>query len=438
MSQAKTQQSKGFWQAFKSVEIFGLSLPLYLGIFAIVFLAMLLKWLPGGMLGAFLVMMVFGGLFNWIGNNTPIVKTYLGGGAIVCIFASAILVYVKVIPETVVDNVNKFMNTTGFLNFYIAALITGSILGMSRTLLLRAAVRFLPVALCAMTLGCLLVGFIGWIIGYGFTDAIMYVSIPMMGGGMGAGVVPLSEMYAKAQGLESTATVISRMIPASTLGNVTAIVLAGVLARVGTKFPSINGGGKLMRKNQEDLSEEAPPAHNIKLMGMGLIIAMTFYLLGTYVNKGIPAVHTYAWMIILVAVAKATGIVPKKMEYAAQQWSQFVMTNWTSALLVGIGISMIDLGSVIDTFSIQYLVLVLIVVCGVALGAGLGGHLVGFYPIESAITAGLCTTNMGGTGDIAVLSAADRMELLPFAQISTRICGALVLVIASILTKLIF
>ncbi len=50
MSQAKTQQSKGFWQAFKSVEIFGLSLPLYLGIFAIVFLAMLLKWLPGGML----------------------------------------------------------------------------------------------------------------------------------------------------------------------------------------------------------------------------------------------------------------------------------------------------------------------------------------------------------------------------------------------------
>ena len=390
--------TNSLWDKICGIKIYEMGLPLYLCIFALVFTAMLLGWLPGGMLGAFLVMMVFGGLFNLIGNNTPIVKTYLGGGAIVCIFASAILVYAGVIPEKVVSNVDNFMNTTGFLNFYIAALITGSILGMSRSLLLRAAVRFLPVALCAMFMGCMLVGVVGLLLGYGFVDAIMYVAIPMMGGGMGAGVVPLSGMYAEALGVES-GLIMSRMIPASTLGNVTAIVMAGILARV---------------------------------------TAMTFFLLGTYINKAVPAVHTYAWMIILVAAAKAAGIVPKRMEYAAQQWSQFVMTNWTQALLVGIGIAMIDLAAVIEAFSLSYLVLVLVVVIGVAFGAGLGGQLVGFYPIESAITAGLCTTNMGGTGDIAVLSAADRMVLLPFAQISTRICGAVVLVVASILVRVLF
>jgi CCS family citrate carrier protein len=419
------------------IKIYEMGLPLYLVVFALVFAAMLLGWLPGGMLGAFLVMLVFGGLFNLIGNNTPIVKTYLGGGAIVCIFASAILVYVGVIPESVVINVNGFMNSTGFLNFYIAALITGSILGMSRSLLLRAAIRFLPVALCAMTMGCLLVGLVGMVLGYGFVDAIMYVAIPMMGGGMGAGVVPLSGMYAEALGVES-GVLMSRMIPASTLGNVTAIVMAGVLARVGQAIPAINGQGKLMRKDHEDLSEGEALPQDVKLMGMGMVTAMVFYLLGTYINKAVPAVHTYAWMIILVALSKAAGIVPKRMEYAAQQWSQFVMTNWTQALLVGIGIAMIDLGAVIEAFSLSYLVLVLVVVIGVALGAGLGGQMVGFYPIESAITAGLCTTNMGGTGDIAVLSAADRMELLPFAQISTRICGAVVLVVASILVQVLF
>ena len=431
------KKQESLLEKLNRIKIYEMGLPLYLCIFALVFIAMLLGWLPGGMLGAFLVMMVFGGLFNLIGNNTPIVKTYLGGGAIVCIFASAILVYLGVIPEKVVTNVDSFMNTTGFLNFYIAALITGSILGMSRSLLLRAAVRFLPVALCAMAMGCLLVGLVGALLGYGFVDAIMYVAIPMMGGGMGAGVVPLSGMYAEALGVESGA-IMSRMIPASTLGNVTAIVMAGILARVGESVPSINGRGKLMRKDQEDLSEGEAPAQDVKLMGMGLVTAMTFFLLGTYINKAVPAVHTYAWMIILVAAAKAAGVVPKRMEYAAQQWSQFVMTNWTQALLVGIGIAMIDLAAVIEAFSLSYLLLVLVVVLGVALGAGLGGQLVGFYPIESAITAGLCTTNMGGTGDIAVLSAADRMVLLPFAQISTRICGAVVLVVASILVRILF
>lgn len=165
---------------------------------------------------------------------------------------------------------------------------------------------------------------------------------------------------------------------------------------------------------------------------------MFFFQLGTIIGKFVPAVHAYAWMIILVAVSKACGIIPEKFEDSARQWSQFVMKNWTSALLVGIGISMIDLGAVVSALSPMYLLLVFVVVGGVALGAGIGGHFVGFYPVESAITAGLCTTNMGGTGDIAVLSAAKRMELLPFAQIATRICGALVLIVASLLTQLLF
>ena len=165
------------------------------------------------------------------------------------------------------------------------------------------------------------------------------------------------------------------------------------------------------------------------------MLSAFFYILGVVVGKIVPTVHAYAWMIILVALSKAFSFIPEKFEKAAQQWSQFVMKNWTSALLVGIGISMIDLGAVISAFSPLYMLLVLVVVVCVSIGAGIGGYLVGFYPVESAITAGLCTTNMGGTGDIAVLSAAKRMELLPFAQIATRICGALILIVASILTK---
>ena len=99
------------------IEISGIQLPIYLAIAAIVFITMYLGILPGGMIGAFAVMMVFGGLFNVIGNNLPIVKTYLGGGAIVCIFASAFLVYFGIIPQRVVENVNTFMNTSCSTSF---------------------------------------------------------------------------------------------------------------------------------------------------------------------------------------------------------------------------------------------------------------------------------------------------------------------------------
>ena len=107
--------------------------------------------------------------------------------------------------------------------------------------------------------------------------------------------------------------------------------------------------------------------------------------------------------------------------------------NLTPALLVGIGICYLNLDTVIETFSITYLILCLLSCIGAFAGAAIVGKFVGFYPVEAGITAGLCMANMGGTGDVAVLSAADRMELMPFAQISSRLGGAIILIVAAIL-----
>lgn len=428
----------------KTYQLFGMPWPVF-AIFSIIVLgAVALGKLPGGMVGAFPLMMVLGILFNEIGERTPIVNSYLGGGAIVIIFGSAALCYFGLLGEQPVAIIDDFMKGGGFLDFYIAALITGSILGMSRSLLIKAAVRYLPAIIGGVAVAMLFCGIMGAVTGYGAKEAILYICVPIMGGGMGAGAVPLAKIFGESMGQDPT-QMLSVMVPAVALGNAMAIVAGGLLSRFGKGKPKLSGEGQLMisAANNAD-SVAADPAFLkardtlvLKQMGAGLFIATSFFVLGGIINKFIPSIHGYAWMILSVAAVKVLGLLPQKFEICCYQWYQFVVTNFTSVLLVGIGVSYTNLGEVAAAFSIEYLLLVTVTILGAILGAGLVGRLVGFYPVESAITAGLCMANMGGTGDVAVLSAANRMELMPFAQISSRIGGAFMLILASVLLQFI-
>jgi malate:Na+ symporter len=417
-------------------RILGLPVIGFVIIAIIVLSASYIGALPKGMIGAFALMLVLGAIFNEIGNKTPIVSTFLGGGPIVIIFATAALVMYNIIPKASVENMTTFMKDGGFLDFYIAALITGSILGMSRKLLIKAAVRYLPVIICGLIVALGLVALVGALIGYGAQKAVFFIGIPIMGGGMGAGAVPLAKIFGQSMGIDPT-KMLSVMVPAVALGNAMAIVMGGLLDRLGKAKPELTGNGKLMKIDDDNVPEDNEKNKlDLKAMGMGLLIALTFFVIGSTIGKFVPGIHSYAWMIIAVAIVKMTGIMPRFMELAAKQWFSFVMNNFTGVLLVGIGVAYTNLAEVAAAFSWQYIVLVLAVVIGATVGTFIGGKLIGFYPIEAAITAGLCMANMGGTGDVAVLTAANRMELMPFSQISSRIGGAMVLILASSLLKL--
>lgn len=98
-----------------------------------------------------------------------------------------------------------FINDSGFLIFYISALITGSLFNIDRKLLLRATVRLLPVAAASLAVGILASGLFGILLGQGFWGGILYLGVPMTSGGMTAGTVPLSDIYAQALGADPSA-----------------------------------------------------------------------------------------------------------------------------------------------------------------------------------------------------------------------------------------
>ncbi|MDY3868390.1 MAG: 2-hydroxycarboxylate transporter family protein [Pyramidobacter sp.] len=425
----------------KGFKMYGMPWQIFAIFSIVVILATFMGKLPKGMIGAFPLMIVIGAVFNEIGNRTPIVNTYLGGGAIAIIFGTAALCYFKVLPAASVKTMTNFMKGEGFLDFYIAALICGSILGMNRDLLIRAAIRYLPAIIGGVIVALGLAGLVGHLTGYGAQKAILYIAVPIMGGGMGAGAVPLSKIFGETLA-QKPEDIINIMIPAVALGNAMAIVAGGLLSRLGKKIPVLSGEGNLLITAADDAvptDEEFMKKRDsisLPIMGIGLLLATAFFAWGRIVAFFIPKIHSYAWMIISVAVVKALGLLPQYYEICCYQWFQFVMKNLTGVLLVGIGAAYTNLGQIISAFSGQYLLLVGVTVLGAIVGSAAIGRIVGFYPIESAITAGLCMANMGGTGDVAVLSAANRMELMPFAQISSRIGGAFMLILASILLQL--
>ena len=169
-------------------------------------------------------------------------------------------------------------------------------------------------------------------------------------------------------------------------------------------------------------------------MGAGLLIACTFFIFGGFASKfiGIPGAII---MIFSAALVKYFKLMPAKMEQGAFHLYKFISKNLTWPLMVGLGLLYIPLKDVAAVLSVGYVVVRASVVLTMVASGFLVGKVMKMYPVESAIVTG-CHSGLGGTGDVAILSASNRMELMPFAQISTRLGGAAMVVTATILLKM--
>jgi Na+/citrate or Na+/malate symporter len=223
-------------------------------------------------------------------------------------------------------------------------------------------------------------------------------------------------------------------VPAVVLGNVFSIIAAALLHQLGLRFPKLSGNGNLVA-DETLVSEEPKIDFSPGNLLVGAMVACGFYALGKIINLYATFVHNLGWMVLAVAVFNISGIVPSYILSACYSWFKFIAKAFVGIVLLAIGVVFTDLGEIAMSITPQYVFLCALVVFGAVIGAGFVGRLVGFHFIESAITAGLCMTDMGGTGDVAVLSAAKRMQLMPFARLSTSIGGALIIFLCGLLAR---
>lgn len=419
-----------------NIKVGVLPLPLYLILAAIIFVASIYNTLPADMIGGFAVIMILGILLGDLGQKIPILKD-IGGPAILALLVPSILVFLDVIHSTSMEAVTTLMKTSNFLYFYISCLVVGSILGMNSKVLIQGFTRmFVPLlvgTVLAVTAGL----FVGLLLGYDIKHTLFYIVVPIIGGGIGEGILPLSIAYSSILG-DSAESFVSQMIPAAVIGNIFAVVTAGVMMRVGEKYTKLSGNGKLVKSESTEESidnkKEKDKVIDFSLMGAGLLIACSFFIVGTLGQKfiGIPGPVI---MILFATLIKCLKVMPHKMENGAHNLYKFVSTSLTWPLMVGLGMLYIPLEDVVKIVTPAYVVICASVVLTMIISGYFVGKLMKMYPVDAAIVTG-CHSGLGGTGDVAILSASKRMALMPFAQVATRIGGVSTVIIATFLLKI--
>lgn len=386
----------------------------------------------GGKLPSDIVVMVatlafFGFACGEFGKRLPIVGK-LGAAAICATFIPSALVYYGLLPDSVVESTIKFYKSTNILYLYICCIIVGSIMSMNRQVLIQGFLRIFFPMLCGEIVGMIVGMGVGLALGLEPFQIFFFIILPIMAGGVGEGAIPLSIGYATLLHMDQ-GVALGRILPMVMLGSLTAIIIAGCLNQLGKRYPHLTGEGQLIpNSNSRDdkianLSGAFTGKTDVTTLSSGVLLAVLLYMLGMLGHEliGLPA--PVGMLFIAVLVKLTHGVSPRILE-GSQVVYKFFQTSVTYPVLFAVGVAITPWQELVNAFTLTNLLVIISTVSALVVTGFFVGKKIGMHPIDVAIVS-CCQSGQGGTGDVAILTAGNRMSLMPFAQIATRIGGAI-------------
>lgn len=413
------------------IDIGIIPLPIYVLLAALMAGFVAVGKIPGEIAMVIGIMGIFAFTLGEIGNRLPVIKN-IGAGAVLVTFIPSYLNYHHVIPEPMVKVVGDFFKSTNILSFFIASVIVGSILSMDRSILIRGFLKiFVPLA--AGSVVAAVVGTAtGVALGLAPFDVFFFIVVPIMGGGVGEGAIPLSIGYSEILGV-TQGELLARVLPAVIVGNLTAIIACGFLNYLGKKKPHLTGEGRLDAQGEDDLVaglDGAKPDGNVKNISAAAMTAVTLYLCGLLMHQlfKFPAPVV---MLFLAVILKLAHVVSPRLEAGSYTVYKLCLTAIAFPMLFAFGLVLTPWEKLVAGFAPTNLITIVATVLSLITTGFFTARWVKLHPVEAAIVAGT-HSGMGGAGDIAILTASNRMRLMPFAQIATRIGGGITVSLALI------
>ncbi|WP_339025157.1 2-hydroxycarboxylate transporter family protein [Citrobacter koseri] len=416
-----------WWHIMDTWKIGIIPLPMFLLAGALIAIDCLGGKLPSDIVVMVATLAFFGFACGEFGKRLPIVGK-LGAAAICATFIPSALVYYGLLPDVVVESTTKFYKSTNILYLYICCIIVGSIMSMNRTVLIQGFLRIFFPMLCGEIVGMVVGMGVGLALGLEPFQIFFFIILPIMAGGVGEGAIPLSIGYATLLHMDQGGA-LGRILPMVMLGSLTAIIISGCLNQLGKRFPHLTGEGQLMpnRANADEqspsLAEGVSGKTDVTTIAAGALLAILLYMLGMLGHKliGLPA--PVGMLFVAVLVKLVNGVSPRVLE-GSQVVYKFFQTSVTYPILFAVGVAITPWEELVNAFTLTNLLVIISTVAALVATGFFVGKKIGMHPIDVAIVS-CCQSGQGGTGDVAILTAGNRMSLMPFAQIATRIGGAI-------------
>jgi len=416
-----------WWHILDTWKVGIIPLPL----FVLAGVLIIIDCLEDGKLPSDIVVMVatlafFGFACGEFGKRLPFIGK-MGAAAICATFIPSAMVHYGLLPDAVVESTTKFYKSTNILYLYIACIIVGSIMSMDRTKLIQGFLRIFFPMLCGEVVGMLVGMGVGMALGLEPFQIFFFIVLPIMAGGVGEGAIPLSIGYATLLHMDQ-GVALGRILPIVMLGGLTAIVISGCLNQLGKRFPHLTGEGELMpgqvtSKEQGATLQAFSGKVDVTTIASGALLAVLLYMVGMLLHKiiGLPA--PVGMLFIAVLIKLCHGVSPRLLE-GSQVVYKFFQTSVTYPILFAVGVAITPWNELMDAFTLSNLLVIVSTVSALVATGFFVGKKIGMNPIDVAIVS-CCQSGQGGTGDVAILTAGNRMTLMPFAQIATRIGGAI-------------
>lgn len=316
------------------------------------------------------------------------------------------------------------VETYHLISGYICILIVGSILSLDIKLyaLAKTLPRMLTIALLASLVSTPLGVLSGGLVGFSFSEALFLIVVPLLSGGINAGVLPLALGYGSHFG--NSHEIFAVLLPPVLVGNLIVVVTTGAIGYFNRSRSTAIYKNKLIGTMENNISN-SPRIQDL----LGAIILLLLFAVAAHWFKSITNVAEPVFLLALSTILLITNVIPQSLRCAIVAVYHLSARVFVVPILLTVGLLYSPWEVLMTGFSLKNLFVVTMMAGSLGASGYLLSRIFTFYTSDGSILA-VSRAAMGGAGNIAMLSAAHRLDLMPFAQIVTRTGGAITVFLA--------